>query len=158
MARSAASRSAAPARRGGGRWLQGLACGAVLTLAAPSALLFAILALPTLLVWIIDRDPDKATARNVLLFAAAMALPSLAALWQAGRGWEASLDLLTQVNRLAAAWAVQAGAWLLSELAPVLIRLSLDLSANNQAARLRARRASLEADWGLPPPADPDTD
>lgn len=157
MARAArAARAAGPAPRRGG-WLTGLACGIVLTLATPAALLAGVLCLPSLLAAILDREPGRPMARAVLLFGAVMTIPALAALWHAGRGWDASLALLSAPDRLAAAWAVQAGGWLLGETIPLVTRLCLDGAARAQSARLRARRARYEAEWGLPP-ADPPPD
>lgn len=167
MARAAnlsAGKTAAPAkaaaakaahRRGG--WLPGLACGIVLTVATPAALLVAVLCLPSLLAHILDREPGRPMARNVLLFGVVLAIPALVALWHAGRGWDASLALITQFDRLAAAWAMQAAGWLLGETAPLVVRLCLDGAARAQMSRLRARRARYEAEWGLPPADAPPT-
>jgi hypothetical protein len=146
------------AARGSGLWLQGLVCGGVLAVAAPAVLLVVVLGLPALLAWASDREPGRPMARNVMLFAAALSVPALAALWQAGRGWSACLDLLSEPERLAAAWAAQAGAWLLGELAPLVLRLGMDAASRAQTTRLRARRARLEAEWGLPPPEAPPAD
>jgi hypothetical protein len=93
-------------------------------------------------------------ARSLALAAAAASLPALAALWHAGHNWAACLDLLADPSRLALAWAVQAGFWLAGELAPLAARLALDAAAATQVARLRARRAEYEQEWGLSPAGD----
>ena len=137
---------------GGSRlWVQGLVCGTVIAVAAPSVLLVAVLGLPGLLALLFDREPGRPIARNVLLFGAAVAMPSLAALWHAGRDWAACLDLLSDVGRVATAWALQAGGWLVGELAPLAVRAGMEATAAAQAARLRARRARYEEEGGLPP-------
>jgi hypothetical protein len=136
-------------------WLQGLLCGTLLAIAAPAALLAVVLGLPALLARLFERTPGHPMARNLALIAAAVTIPALAALWHAGHSWAACLDLLADLDRLAIAWAVQAGFWLAGELAPLAIRLALDAAAATQAVRLRARRAEYEQEWGLPP-ATPD--
>lgn len=142
----------APARAATSRlWLHGLLCGTLIAVAAPAALLAAVLGLPALLAWLCDRGSGRPTARNLGLAAAAISIPALAAFWHAGHDWAACLDLLSDPSRLALAWAVQAGFWLVGELAPLAIRLALDAGAAAQAARLRARRAEYEREWGLPP-------
>ena len=144
--------AAAASPPGPRRWLQGLLCGTLIAFAAPAALLAAVLGLPALLASLFDREPGRPMARNLALAAAAVIAPSLAALWHAGHGWPACLDLLSEPTRLAIAWAVQGGFWLAGELAPLAVRLALDTAAAAQAARLRARRAQYEQEWGLPPP------
>jgi hypothetical protein len=132
-------------------WLHGLLCGAAVAIAAPAALLAAVLGLPALLAWLLGGARSRPLARGLALAATAAALPALAALWRAGITWPACLDLLSESRRLAFAWAMQAGFWLLGELAPLAIRLALDAAAARTAMRLRARRAAYEEEWGLPP-------
>ncbi len=148
--RAAAPQRSSPVRPTSSRiWLQGLLCGTLIAVAAPAALLLAVLGLPALLAWLFDRAPGRPMARNLALAAAAASLPALAALWHAGHNWAACLDLLADPSRLALAWALQAGFWLLGELAPLAARLALDAAAAAQATRLRARRAEYEREWGL---------
>jgi hypothetical protein len=145
---------AAPAQPARSRpWLHGLLCGALVVLAAPVAMLAAVLGLPALLAWLLGGAQSRPLARTLGLAATAATLPALAALWRAGIGWSACLDLLAAPRRLAFAWALQAGFWLIGELAPLAIRLALDAAAAREAARLSARRAAFEEDWGLPPAA-----
>jgi hypothetical protein len=142
------------AERGGqgpGLWVQGLACGAVATLATPSFMLGVCLLAPGLAVLLLDAGQGRPVARAVLTCGAAAALPSLAALWHGGATLEAALALAGDVQVLGRVWAAQAGGWLLAELAPVFIRLALDRCAISRAARLRMARARQEAEWGLPP-------
>lgn len=135
-------------------WLHGLICGTLIAVAAPAALLVAVLGLPALLSWLVERTPGRPVARSLGLAAAAACIPALAALWHAGHSWAACLDLLADPRRLAVAWAVQAGFWLAGELAPLAVRLALDAAAAAQATRLRTRRAEYEQEWGLRPAGD----
>ncbi len=142
----------APAEAAGSRlWLGGLACGAGVVLAAPSMVLAAVLLLPSLLAFVADRDPGRAAARSVAVFGIAFALAPALALWRGGGGMDACLDVLSNFTALPLAWSAQAGGWLLSELAPLLVRLALDAHAAARTRRLRALRRRYEEDWGIPP-------
>jgi len=144
MARNA---TAKPQRRGSSLWLLGLACGALATLATSTTLLAGVLLIPTVLVAALDRTPGKPVARAVLLYGlAGLALP-LMDLWNGGRSMEQGWGLVTDPMVVATAWAAQAAGWLLAELAPLVVRILLDLKAVAQTAKLRSERTALAADW-----------
>jgi hypothetical protein len=139
-----------PARRGGSLlWLQGLACGAVVTLATPSAVLLAVLLVPALLAMLLDDRSGRPLVRPVVLAGLAAAVRPLATLWHNGHTMGASIALVSDIGVLAVAWAAEAAAWLLTEIAPVMIRLVLDGRSLTRSIYLRARRAHYEAEWGL---------
>lgn len=133
-------------------WLQGLACGALATLATPLAVLLGVLLLPGLCVLLIDRMPGKPVARTMLLCGAAASVFPAWRLWDHGLTMENSLDLLSDVLTLGLAWAATAAGWLLAEVAPIGVHLVLEGTARQREGELRAARARYEAEWGLPPP------
>ena len=49
-------------------WLQGLLCGALATLATPTALLLGVLLAPALLAIALDQDAGRPRARSIALF------------------------------------------------------------------------------------------
>ena len=71
----------------------------------------------------------------------------------------ASIGLATDPDIVGTAWAAAAAGWLLAELMPVAVRMVLEALSLSRAARLRATRAALAAEWGLDgdtqPPAPP---
>jgi hypothetical protein len=135
-------------RRGSTLWMQGLACGALVTLATPTAVLAGVLLVPTFVVAAIDRADGKPVARAVLLYGlAGLALP-LVGLWTGGHSMDQSIGLVTDPAVVAIAWAAQAAGWLTAELAPLAVRLLLDLKTAAHMAKLRNERAALAADWG----------
>ncbi len=136
---------------GGAVWLQGLACGAVVTLATPSAVLIALLLAPSIGAHLLEREPGRPTARVALLCGAAMTVLPVVALWQAGVGVGGAVSAASDTAVLAGCWAAQGAGWLMAHLAPVLVRLALDAHALANTARLRAERAKYEAEWGIPP-------
>ena len=142
--------AAVPVRRGSGLWLQGLACGALITLATPTALLGGVLLLPTIVVYFIDRSDGRPTLRAVLLFGLAASVRPLLALWTGGHSMDLSFALLADVATPVMAWSAQGGGWLLAQLVPLLMRLTLEAQARLEISRLRAERAKLAEEWGLP--------
>ncbi len=130
-------------------WLQGLACGALATLATPLAALLAVLLLPGFLVLLIDRVPGKPVARAMLLCGAAASVAPARQLWDHGLSMDNSLDLIANMLVVSGAWAAAAAGWLLAELAPVVVLLVLEATTRRRLAELRGARARLAADWGL---------
>jgi hypothetical protein len=142
--------SASSGRRAGSlTWLQGLACGAVVTLATPSALLLLALLVPALLAMLLDDRPGRPLVRPVVLAGLAASVRPLVALWHNGHTMGASIALISDVAVLAVAWAAEAAAWLLTEIAPVIIRLMLDGRSLSRAMYLRGKRAHYVAEWGF---------
>lgn len=58
-------------------WLQGLLCGALATLATPTALLLGVLLAPALLAIALDQDPGRPRARSIALFSMAASVGPL---------------------------------------------------------------------------------
>lgn len=137
-------------------WLQGLLCGAVVTLATPSALLAAALLAPAVLAYRLDRQPGRPIARAILVCALAGMVHPLRALWAGGHSMPLALAMLGNAWTWLPAWAAAGGGWLLAELAPLGLRAVLELLAVTRAAQLRAQRARLETEWGIPPAATMD--
>jgi uncharacterized membrane protein YbhN (UPF0104 family) len=134
-------------------WLQGLACGAVVALATPCAVLGGLLLAPGFAALVLDGEPGRPTGRATLLAGGAAAAAPLLGLWQSGANVAGALDAASNPRVLLTCWLVQAGAWLLAGITPLLIRLALDAHAAAQAARLKAERTRYEEDWGIPPRA-----
>jgi hypothetical protein len=140
---------AAATRRGSGRWLQGLVCGALVTLATPTALMAGVLLLPAIIVYLTDDGEGRATLRAVLLFGAAGSLRPLLALWTGGHSMGACMSLLSDMAVPALAWSAQGAGWLLAQMIPLLVRVTLEAQANVEIARIRAERTKLAQAWGL---------
>lgn len=141
--------AAAPPRRSL-VWLQGLGCGALVTLAPPLAALLALLLLPGLVALLLDRLAGKPVARAMLLCGAAASVVPARQLWDRGLTMENSFDLSSNTLIIGGAWTAAAAGWLLAELAPLLVRLFLEAKTRRRLAELRGARARLAADWGLP--------
>jgi hypothetical protein len=157
MALNTARKQADVARRGAPPkqrslvWLQGLLCGAVVTLATPTALLLGVLLGPALLAFMVDRQPGRPRARSIAFWNMAAAVDPLRTLWVSGHAMAGAASLVGDMHIVVTAWSAAAAGWLLAELAPVGARVALEALSISRAARLRAARAVLAEDWGLEP-------
>jgi hypothetical protein len=62
---------------------------------------------------------------------------------------DAGLALLGDLRVVGTAWSAAAAGWLLAELAPVVTLVVLEAVTQTRAARLRAEREKLVAEWGF---------
>jgi hypothetical protein len=134
-------------------WLQGLVCGALVTLATPTALLLGVLLGPALLAITLDREPGRPRARSIALCSMAAAVDPLRTLWTAGHSVATAIGLLTPTT-IATAWIAAAGGWLLADATPMAVRIALEALSVARTAQLRTERARLVEAWGLEPPPD----
>lgn len=136
-------------------WLQGLLCGAMVTLATPTALLLGVLLGPALLAIALDREPGRPRARGIALWSMAAAIIPLRTLWITGHSMATAIALLSDLQNIAMAWSAAAGGWLLAEGLPIAVRATLEALSIARTARLRSERNGLVEAWGLEsPPAD----
>jgi hypothetical protein len=127
--------------------MQVLACGLCATLAPAASLVLAVLLVPAIVAFVLDREPGRPVARAVLLCGAPACVNPLVALWQTGA--DTGFALLGDAAMVGVAWAAGAGGWLLSELLPIGIRGVLDAASVTRTARLRAERERLLQAWRL---------
>lgn len=140
----------AAARGGAQLWWLGLVCGALATLATPTAVLAGLLLAPTGLVWLVDASPGKFGVRPVLLCGLAASIGPLTTLWTGGHTLALAMSQAGDVEVLGLAWGAQAAGWLVGELAPLAVVLGMEAAAKARAAALRAERRALQEEWGLP--------
>ena len=147
---------AAPPRQHSLIWLQGLLCGAMATLATPTAVLLGVLLGPAMLALLFDGEPGRPRARSIALCSMAAAIDPLRTLWLAGHNLTTASALLGNFRVIATAWTAAAAGWLLAELTPLAVRAVLETLAITRTARLQADRDRLVEDWGLDTPAEAD--
>jgi hypothetical protein len=144
------ARAAAAGRpRGNHAWLQGLACGALVTFAPSFALLFGALLAPTVMAVLLDRRPGRPVARAVFFAGLAMSLAPAWRLFQTGPTIAAALDLLAEPVVIAPAWLAGACGWALCELLPVLLRIASDANTGARVAALKAEAKALGEAWDI---------
>lgn len=147
--RARAGGEASQPRAGGSLiWLQGAACGVVLTFAAPAALLGGTLLAPALMAWLVERERGQPVARAVLLFGGAVAVGPVWHLCLSGDSMAAALDMMSDPTIVAFAWTAAAFAWALCEVLPVLIERAGQFAEAARVAAWRAELKALETEWG----------
>ena len=137
-------------------WLQGLACGAVVCLATPTAVLLGALLFPGMVALPFDREPGKPVARAMLLCGAAFGSPAMQELWARGHTISLSIELLQAPGTLAWAWAGACAGWLVREGAWLAARMVGELTVAREHAALMAERAKLQLEWSIEAPGLPE--
>lgn len=135
-------------------WLQGLLCGAMATLATPTAVLLGVLLAPAFLAIALDREPGRPRARSIALCAMAGTIAPLRTLWTTSHSMATVAALLSDLRVFGTAWSAAAAGWLLAEVLPIAVRAVLEALSIARAARLRSERARLVEAWGLGAPPD----
>lgn len=130
-------------------WVQGLLCGALVTLATPTALLLGVLLGPAMIALVLDGEHGRPTGRSVALFSMAAAVGPLKVLWTGGHTMQGAANLVSSLDVVATAWSAAAAGWLLAQILPIAMRTVLEALGMTRSARLRAERVRLVADWGL---------
>jgi hypothetical protein len=140
-------------------WLQGLLCGALATVATPTALLLGVLLAPVLVAVALDQEPGRPKARSIALFGMAASVAPLRTLWTSGHTLAMATTLLANLDIVGTAWSAAAAGWLLAELMPFAARAVIEALSIARKSRLEAERARLVQAWGLErpeyPPASP---
>jgi len=129
-------------------WLQGLLCGALVTLATPVAVVLVMLLLPVIGAVMLDRLPGKPRARTAFLFAASCCVSPVRALWAGGGDLATATGIATDANVIGWAWLAAGAGWALAELAPLGMRSALKIWEGIQKNRLIAQRDRLREEWG----------
>lgn len=124
-------------------------CGALATLATPTALLLGVLLGPALLAAFFDTDQGKPIGRCVVLFSMAASVQPLKTLWVSGHTMQVAASLVGDLQVVGYAWIATAAGWLLAQILPIAVRAVLDALGLARSAQLRAERAKLVSDWGL---------
>ena len=149
-----AAKSEPPAEAGGGRqgsalWIQGLACGACLTFAAPTALLLSILLAPALVCLLVHSGSDRGLLRSVAVACAAASMRPIWHLWLAGDRFDQALASLSDPFVLLLAWGAGASAWALCQVIPVVLCGSWDMQTVARIRTMEAEIKKLNEEWLL---------
>ncbi len=147
---AAAKASGGKRARGGSKtWLLGVACGAAVTFATPSAIVAGVLLAPALISALFDAQPNKAVTRVVFVSGAGL---TFGPLWHLNAGTPTialALDLLADPAVLCPAWLAAACGWAMCESLPVLLQSAANRRTVVRVAALRAEAAALREAWDL---------
>ena len=149
MATATPDRQAAPAAKGSMLWIQGLACGALLTFATPTALVLATLLAPAFACTLGEKRAAQGSGRAVALCCAAASLSPVWRLWMLNDSMDAALDLLSNPFILVPAWGAGACAWALCQVMPVILRTIWDAQETARARAIQSELARTREEWDL---------
>jgi hypothetical protein len=136
-------------------WLQGLLCGALATLATPTALLLGVLLAPAIAAVLLDHQPGRPRARSIALCGMAASVDPLRTLWSSGHNLATASALLSNLQVVGMAWSAAAVGWLLAEISPLAVRAVLEALSSARVSKLQTERARLVEAWRLPAPTEP---
>ena len=144
----------------GGKGLMVLAAIIALAIvAAPTALIFAVGMVPTVVALLIDRDAGRYGAIAVGSLNFCGVFPSAIDLWQAGHTVQQALDTISNPYDLAIMFGAAGVGWLLYFGLPPLIGALLVQRHEAEIRRIEERQAALQKEWGpeinnaAPPPS-----
>jgi hypothetical protein len=146
--------SGAPAKReagGGGsiHWLMGMACGAILAFATPTAILGGVLLAPAILAAVFDTQKKRPMTRVVFVACAGFAFGPVWHLNVMGGVTSQALEMLYDPSVLCPAWIAGACGWGACELLPLLLRLAAERAAVVRIAALQAEAKAIREAWDL---------
>lgn len=114
----------------------------------PTAMVFAVGMLPTLVAAMVDRTRGRMAACSVGLLNLCGVLPFVLQLWSRGQTVNAAEHLLTNVFNLSAMFGAAAVGWLLFLAIPPVVAAVLRVQAEHRAVALRTRQKKLVEEWG----------
>jgi hypothetical protein len=129
--------------------LLALAGGALIALSPDIALPLLILLLPGLLALVLDRSPGCGVARAILLFQGAACVQPVLSAWYRCAGIDGCMSYLAEWQSILPVWLAAAGAWLLTQILPMGLKLLDDYRMRHRSAALVERRKALVEEWGL---------
>jgi hypothetical protein len=147
-----------PARRGKAEiagsnrsvvWLSGLACGILAAISPGIATVAAGLLAPGVVALRLDQEPGRPIARTVLTCGLAGCVHPVITLWNIGQSFETAIAIVSDPTTIGIAWSAAAAGWLLTQVAPLVVRAGLEAVALARSTRLRATRSRIAEAWGL---------
>lgn len=130
-------------------WLSGLACGVLAAITPGIAIVVAGLLAPGMIALRLDREPGRPVARTVVTCGLAACVQPVITLWNAGQSFATAIAIVTDPPAIGIAWSACAAGWLLSQIAPLVVRVALEAVALTRSTRLRAARSRVADAWGL---------
>jgi len=129
--------------------LLALTGGGLIALSPDIALPLAVLLLPGLLALILDRTPGWGVARGILLFQGAACVHPVMDAWYRCDGIDGCMSYLAEWPAVFRVWLAAAGAWVVIQILPLVIKLLDDYRLRHRRSALAARRQAIAAEWGF---------
>lgn len=123
---------------------------AVVTAAAPAECLCAVVWLfPGLLTAMAERAPGRPLTRCLLLAGVAGSSPAFLAIWRAAPDLHTAALLAVSPPRLAAPWAAQAAAWLVTQCVGIAMSEVEKAAVAARVRTLEAARRRIMTEWAF---------
>ena len=135
-------------------WIQGLACGALLTFATPTAVLLATLLAPAIVCLLANPGCERGLLRAVVSSCMAGSLGPLWHLWLGGGHMDDVVAILASPATLCLAWGGGASAWALCQILPVIVHTACEARESTRAKSIQIELDELTNEWSLNDPAE----
>src|SRR5580658_2942277 len=116
-------------------WLSGLACGVLAAILPGIATVAAGLLAPGVVALRLDREPGRPVARTVLTCGLAGCVHPVITLWNTGQSFDTAIAIVSDPATVGIAWCAAAAGWLLTQLAPLIVRAVLEAGSLARATR-----------------------
>ncbi|WP_120498696.1 hypothetical protein [Kiloniella sp. EL199] len=123
----------------------------ILVLAAvlmPSAILLAVLMVPSLVVYVIDRNPHRYFTVTISLPNFCGVLPSLMELWERGQSFDGAFSAIADPWNMMISYGAAGLGWILYLGAPVFVSSYLSISTEGKIKSIRRYQDDLIQAWG----------
>jgi hypothetical protein len=137
--------------KGGSAWtplLLSVAFVLLMTVSLPSMVLLFIGMLPTLVAWIVDRNPQKYSTFCVGGMNFCGVFPYLLDLWGGTHSVSNAVGILTNVFTLLVMYGAAAFGWMMFMTVPPVVSGFLTVMQQRRVAQLRAQQKRLIEEWG----------
>lgn len=114
----------------------------------PTTIVIAVMLLPTVVAYLVDRVPGRSLAVTVGLMNGAGAIPAIATLWINGHNLLAAQWVLSDVMVWLWAYGTAACGWLIFLSLPPLIHRYFTLATQSRIRSLQRRQEQLREEWG----------
>lgn len=124
----------------------------------PTTVVLAVVMLPTMAAYIVDRTPNKAFTIAVGLLNSTGSLPAVFSLWGQGHTLGVALRVLGDPIMWMGPYLAAGFGWMIFLMLPALIRRYYEVASQARLSTLRKRQAELRDIWGNEVAGDAEAD
>ena len=148
---SRVAKEASPARSW--LWLQGLLCGAAVSLMPATCVVVTALLGPAVMASFFETNPKKPVSRVMIMLDVAAIIAPLRTLWETGNSIDLAIAIVSDPSNLALAWLATCSGWIVSEGSGMAAFEFTAALIRRRCTALRQERSALESEWGKAGPA-----
>ena len=114
----------------------------------PSAILLAVLMVPSLVVYVIDRNPHRYFTVTIGLPNFCGVLPPLMELWERGQSFDGAFSAISDPWNMMVAYGAAGLGWILYLGTPIFVSSYLSISTDGKIKAIRRYQDDLVEAWG----------